>query len=239
MIQVERLSSNLKNQRDNNSMKTKTVLAAALVMLSLLLVNQRASAQTETPRYEVGVQFSSLSINEPNSSLYRTEPGFGGRFTVNLTDSFAVEAETDFYPNQSVFNSAGTAGRAFSGLFGAKIGKRYNRFGIYGKARPGFISFSEGRISSVTSFTPPTSVAFTQPSRITHGAVDLGGVLEFYPSRHLVTRFDLGDTIIRYRPQTFNTLIGNFGGTPTIQPIMIPGSTKNNFQFNAGIGYRF
>lgn len=220
-------------------MKNNSISMMAVAALMLLLTAHAARAQTETPRYEVGVQFSSLSINEPNSSLYRTEPGFGGRFTVNLTDSFAVEAETNFYPNQSVLGNTGTAGRAFSGLFGAKIGKRYNRFGIYGKARPGFVSFSEGRISSVASFTPSTSVIFTPPGRITHFATDIGSVLEFYPSRHIVTRFDLGDTIIRYRTQTFDNLIGTFGNPPTIQPVTIPGSTKNNFQFNAGIGYRF
>ncbi len=220
-------------------MKTKTFLTAIFIAFVLISTADAVRAQTETPRYEVGVQFSSLSINEPNSSLYRTEPGFGGRFTVNLTDYLAVEAETNFYPNQSVFRAANTGGRAFSGLFGAKIGKRYNRFGVYGKVRPGFVSFSEGRIPSVTSFTPPTDVIVTQPSRITHFATDVGGVLEFYPSRHIVTRFDLGDTIIRYRPQTFNSFFGLFAGPPTIQSITIPGSTKNNFQFNAGIGYRF
>ncbi len=221
-------------------MKTKTTLTTLLAAFVLLLTAHSTRAQTETPRYEVGVQFSSLSINEPNSNLYRTEPGFGGRFTFNLTDYLAVEAETNFYPNQSVFRAVNTAGRAFSGLFGAKIGKRYNRFGVYGKVRPGFVSFSEGRIPSATSFTSPTDFTFTQPSRITHFATDVGGVLEFYPSRHIVTRFDLGDTIIRYQSQTFNTLAGPFGSPPTtIQPITAPGSTKNNFQFNAGIGYRF
>ncbi len=220
-------------------MKTKTVLAAALVMLSLLLINQRASAQTETPRYEVGVQFSSLSINEPNSSLYRTEPGFGGRFTVNLTDVLAVEAETDFYPNQSVFRTFNTGGRAFSGLFGAKIGRRYNRFGVYGKVRPGFVSFSEGASTYVNGSASTSAIQFER-RRATHFATDVGGVLEFYPSRRIVTRFDVGDTIIRYNRRTISEPVFFTANTPpTLVPFTIPSETKHNFQFNAGIGYRF
>ena len=29
-------------------------------------------------------------------------------------------------------------------------------------------------------------------------SMDVGGVVEFYPSRRIVTRLDIGDTIIRY-----------------------------------------
>lgn len=222
-------------------MKTKTVPTTILAAFVLLFTAQAARAQTETPRYEAGVQFSSLSINEPNSSLYRTEPGFGGRFTVNLKDFLAVEAETNFYPNQSVFGNFNTAGRAFSGLFGAKIGKRYNRFGIYGKVRPGFVSFSEGASNYVPIPGSTSQFPFQfERRRATHFATDVGGVLEFYPSRRIVTRFDLGDTIIRYNRRTINEP-GFFSTTAPVSLITftIPSETKHNFQFNAGVGYRF
>jgi beta-glucanase (GH16 family) len=220
-------------------MKNKSILMMIVAALMLLFSAHASRAQTETPRYEVGAQFSSLSLNEPNSSLYRTEPGFGGRFTVNLTDYLAAEAETNFYPNQSILNNTNTAGRAFSGLFGAKIGKRYNRFGIYGKVRPGFVSFSEGASTYVNGSASTSAIQFER-RRATHFATDVGGVLEFYPSRRIVTRFDVGDTIIRYNRRTISEPVFFTANTPpTLVPFTIPSETKHNFQFNAGIGYRF
>jgi hypothetical protein len=50
-------------------------------------------------------------------------------------------------------------------------------------------------------------------------AADLGGVLEYYPSRHTTIRIDLGDTILFY------------GGTAL--------GTVHNFQPAIGFGYRF
>ncbi|MEK6281283.1 MAG: hypothetical protein AABN95_13100 [Acidobacteriota bacterium] len=58
--------------------------------------------------------------------------------------------------------------------------------------------------------------------------MDLGAVLEFYPSRKLLTRFDVGDTIIHY---------GNEAAFPSATS---PGSRRNhNLQVSAGIGFRF
>ena len=67
----------------------------------------------------------------------------------------------------------------------------------------------------------------------THFSTDVGGVLEFYPSRRLVTRFDFGDTIIRYGPR--RALIF----TDPATNITLPAGTRHNFQFTAGVGFRF
>lgn len=54
---------------------------------------------------------------------------------------------------------------------------------------------------------PPTGSIFPEsefrPRRLTHPAMDLGGVLEFYPSRRLITRFDAGVTLMRVGETTF------------------------------------
>jgi len=215
--------------------------------LFFALPQQQAQAQAEdAPRFEVGAQFSSLTINEPPfSDNFRTEPGFGGRFTVNLTDYLAAEAQVDFYPNDNEpFGTAYTGGRTTTGFFGAKVGKRYERFGIYGKVRPGFVRFGR-TLSGFTggTITPPDSFPFFQPEfrARTEFATDVGGVLEFYPTRRIVTRFDIGDTIIRYQDRTvgFPTFAP---GPPPIAAIRfqtLPGETQHNFQFSAGIGFRF
>jgi hypothetical protein len=63
--------------------------------------------------------------------------------------------------------------------------------------------------------------------------MDVGGVLEFYPTRRIVTRFDGGDTMIHYR--SFDVPIFFF----PLQTFRIPAETTHNFQFSAGVGYRF
>ena len=71
------------------------------------------------------------------------------------------------------------------------------------------------------------SPAFTiETGRLTEPALDLGTVIEIYPSRHWAWRTDLGDTMIFYRSSSF------FGVT-------LPGTTQNNFQFSTGFQYRF
>jgi len=213
-------------------MSIKTGCAAALVLLCLFSAPGEARAQaTDAPKVEVGVQFSSLTMSENRSS---TEPGVGARITYNLTDNVALEAQFDFFPDGNRFRGLRNGGRIAQGLFGVKAGKRFEKFGIFGKARPGFTSFSAGREELVVLSPPPNTVLGFEPHRETHFATDIGAVLEFYPTRRIVTRFDAGDTIIRYG-ETTTTF---FTGTGT-QPFPIPGETRHNFQFSAGVGLRF
>ncbi|HEX8143319.1 MAG TPA: outer membrane beta-barrel protein [Pyrinomonadaceae bacterium] len=195
----------------------------------------------ETPRYEVGAQFSSLSLRDPSFSNF-TEPGFGGRFTVNITDYLAAEAQVDFYPQNRSNVTESSGGRTLTGLFGLKAGKRYERFGLYAKARPGFIHFSRtiGGFSEVPVVAnPPFTLFIPQYRSRTEFAADIGGVLELYPTRRIVTRFDFGDTIIRYQSRTIGVQTIGTPPTATVLPLTRPPETGHNFQFSAGIGFRF
>lgn len=193
-----------------------------------------AHAQTEdAPKIELGVHFSSLGIN--NSSGTRTEPGFGGRLTYNLTDHVALEAEGNFFPTNDRSFSAAAGGNLAQAQFGVKAGKRFEKFGVFAKARPGFVSFSRTlkEVNFIPTGPPGDFFPDLRFGRSTYFATDAGIVLEFYPSRRLVTRFDFGDTIIRYgeRPGGF------FYVPPTV--FERPAETLHNFQFSAGIGFRF
>ena len=221
-------------------MKNRVILlfVASLLFLS---INARAQSQAdEPPKFEVGAQFSSLSI-ESGFGTRRTEAGIGGRFTYNMTDNFALEAEGDFFPRNDRSNAFRTGGRATEGLFGVKIGKRYRKFGLFGKARPGFVSFSQGLTEFNLIGQNPNlfSAIDVRVRRLTHFAADIGGVLEFYPSRRLVTRFEAGDTIIRYGQTTLNTFTQTSGGTFAPFSETFTGSVSHNFQFSAGVGFRF
>ncbi len=210
------------------------ILVTAIVCC--LLPNERAQAQTPTPddppKYEVGALFSSISLTPSNG--YRTEAGFGGRFTFNVNKHVGLEAETIFFPNRGFSAEARAGGRAVQGLFGVKAGKRWEKFGLFAKGRPGFISFGTGR--QVIDTNSAGNFVSSHFERATHFAFDVGGVAEFYPKRHIVTRFDAGDTIIRYGRQTIT-----FPAFPPFPPATFinPTATRHNFQFSAGIGYRF
>jgi len=214
-------------------MNQKPGCAAVAVLLCLFSAFDEAHAQAkDAPKVEVGVQFTSLILSDSfnNSS----EPGFGGRITYNLTNNVALEAQFDFFPNGERFRGFRSGGRIAQGLFGVKAGKRFEKFGVFGKVRPGFTSFSAGREELIVVSPAPNLVIDSRPHRETHFATDVGAVLEFYPTRRIVTRFDAGDTIIRYGSTTTTF----FDGT-TPQAFPIPGETRHNFQFSAGIGFRF
>jgi len=106
-------------------MKSFFVLVAVVVCLLLAPAAARAQSPNPTddpPRYEVGVHFSSLTLTP--ADFHRTEAGFGGRFTVNLNEHVALEAETTFFPNSGFSGEPRASGNAVQGLFGAKAGKR-------------------------------------------------------------------------------------------------------------------
>ena len=213
----------------------KSLLTLAIVVTCYPAAAPRAHAQAQgAPKYEAGALFSAITLTP--SSGYRTEAGFGGRFTVNVTDHLGLEAETVFFPNSGFSAEARASGRAVEGLFGVKAGKRRERWGVFAKGRPGFISFDRGKEVLASAGQP----FLFRSERATHFAFDVGGVLEFYPTRRIVTRFDAGDTIIRYRRQTGTTVVLDpVTGGPEIVPFLLPTATRHNFQFNAGIGYRF
>src|SRR2546423_746481 len=113
-----------------------TALISALLVCAATVCAQEHDA----PKVEVGVQFSSLSVTPPQFFGTENAAGFGARVTYNLTDYFAVEGEGDIFPvgMQQTFVSGGGAEQV---QFGVKVGKRFKRFGLFAKARPGFVSF--------------------------------------------------------------------------------------------------
>lgn len=185
--------------------------------------------QARTKRFEVGAQFTSLFVKPSNSqgSLFfpriHTEPGFGGRITFNLTESIAFEAEGNYFTREQFSFPEG--GKMYQGQFGGKIGKRFDRWGVFGKARPGFVGFSR-----VLQSPGGVQVGLLTFVRKLYPSFDVGGVLEFYVSPRWMARFDVGDTIIRYSEIRFP------GAPPSFT---VPSVTRHNLQVSSGIGFRF
>lgn len=212
-----------------------TAIITALLMLSSYEATAQTKQSAELPKYEVGVDFSSLSIR-----YGPTLPGLGGRFTYNLNKHVALEAAGYFFPGKCEFCSGQITGHITEGLFGVKVGKRFKKWGIFGKARPGFLSLSKGAVDFVLTGAP-SPYQFTVVSRSqTNFALDLGGVLEFYPSKRIVVRFDGGDTIIHYARRTANYPFQDPNtGAITLSPFTIPSYTQHSLQFIGGVGFRF
>lgn len=211
------------------------VIRLLLSAIFMLTCARTVFAQDRVSKYEIGAHFTSLTLadNEPIvkgniAAEYKdlTTPGVGGRFTYNLREYVGFEVETNFFIGETkAFAPIGSGGHVIETVAGVKAGKRFRRIGVFGKARPGLVSFSKGKFPE---FQEPDTLRF---GRATHFAFDLGAVVEYYPARRYVVRFDVGDTIIRYGGQTVPD-----SGNP---PVRIPGETRHNLQLNAGVGFRF
>ncbi|HXM50432.1 MAG TPA: hypothetical protein VN956_21500, partial [Pyrinomonadaceae bacterium] len=131
-------------------------------------------------------------------------------------------------------------GQIAQGLFGVKIGKRFKKWGVFGKARPGLMNFSRGAFDIVPTGGTGLNAFRINFRRQTNLVFDLGGVVEFYPSKKIVLRADVGDTIIRYPQRTVDyvTLDPTSGGF-RLDSFTSPSFNHRTVQVIAGIGFRF
>ena len=229
-------------------MKNTSLSTSIAVLTVLFFINVGAAAQDSVPRFELGGQFSLLSRNKPTPLFssptvfgddfdHETRAGFGGRFTYNLTNYLAVEAEGNFFPGSGNSFLSVPDGHIYQGQFGVKAGQRFSKVGVFGKFRPGFVGFS--RVIQLTGTRTITfanqqfTVGDFRIGKESYFSTDVGGVLEVYLSRRIMTRFDIGDTIIHYG-------IFRREGFSLSQAILErPAETRHNLQFSAGVGFRF
>jgi hypothetical protein len=195
-----------------------------------------AQAQTDPPKVEVGGQFTFINLKPATfngvAQSTTSDLGVGGRTTFNLNRAFSLEAEVNFFPSVKGENSilgAENNGRKVEALFGGKAGIRREKYGLFGKVRPGLMHFSEV-FDCLGPMSPDIQCG---PHPKTEFALDVGGVAEYYPSRHVVLRLDIGDTIIHFAERHFFEV--DLGPLPET----IRARTTNNLQFNVGIAYRF
>lgn len=230
--------------------------AAALVVICAGV----ARAQDEGRKWEVGFQFSTLNATNGAASVLtvapcinppcplvpitaggrQTEPGGGARVGYSPNRYVTVEGEVNFFPRERELRDLEVnGGRKLQGLFGVKVGRRYERVGLFVKARPGFVNFAEGDLEQrpdtgcIAVFPPPLSCF--EPEARTDFAFDVGGVLELYPSARTVIRFDAGDTVLRTAAHRVPVGVAAFGGVA----VTVPSATTHNFQGGVGFGFRF
>ena len=145
------------------------------ILLAFLLCGH-AQAQSETPRWELGLQLTGLHLHKIDEAPL----GIGVRLNYNVKRYATFDAEAVHYPQ----GRSGHFGET-TGLAGIKLGKRSAKAGLFVKGRLGLIRFG-GTFFDV------------RLDRKGHFEVDLGTVVEYYPPRHTVVRIDAGDTIIYF-----------------------------------------
>jgi hypothetical protein len=190
------------------------------------IVATSALAQSNDDRkLEVSGQIAVVDLAE----LETTDVGLGGRFGLRATTLFAFEGELNVFPSDIPEVVTVTRSR-LEGLFGVRVGPRFERFSVFGKVRPGFVRFGEAPepIPCIAIFPPPLSCVLAEGRTVF--ALDLGGGVEFYPTERSLVRFDVSDLMLQYPGPVFNRdreafTEGGFWG--------------HNLRFSIGAGFRF
>ncbi|HEX8720684.1 MAG TPA: outer membrane beta-barrel protein [Pyrinomonadaceae bacterium] len=239
----------------------RSLLLAAIFTAAILVSGSRgARAQTDAGGWEAGGQLYDFDATNGTATVSRVapcqlppcpvvtttveqrrhEPGFGARLGYGFNRYVTAEAEVNYFPRgRGLTDPDFTGGRKLQGLFGVKAGRRYESFGLFAKARPGFVNFSGGDLeqrpnAGCIAIFPPPLACFESRGR-TDFALDVGGVVELYPSARTVVRFDAGDTILF----TGAHRVPVTRGLSYDAAVPVAGETTHNFQGGVGFGFRF
>ena len=178
-------------------------LPGALLVLS---ASAAAAQESTTPRFEVGGQLT----------MRRNTAG-GARFGWNVTRHVAIESQVDIYPGDTPYDSK------LQAVFGVKVGRHGQRYGVFGKLRPGVVN----RVDLVTK--PGSFCGIPEGCRNPDGgnwfALDAGMVIEAYSSHWFIARLDISDMFVPIRE---TDKVGNVLFVSSHDP-----------QVSAGIGFRF
>ena len=197
----------------------------ALGVLALFFVFGGADLQAQTiePKLEVGVHYTSIGLGAFDSR----EAGGGVRLSYNINDYLAVEAEGNIF-EFSIGDHPTDDVLAAQGLLGVKAGVRKGVVGVFAKVRPGVANFPMLRVNRrLCSLLLPCEGSSRSGNRF---ALDTGAIIEVYPTKKIIVRFDIGDTMIRFRDESF------FQSSTTVG---IKDGFSHNFQLGVGVGFRF
>lgn len=200
-----------------------TTLAMRLVITLILVSSTFVIAQDSPGRFELGGEYT-VPHNLPSG------PGISG--DVNFGRHIALDASYSLLPSGGF--------HAMTGFFGAKAGVRKEHFGVFGKVRPGFFSLGNTFRGATIVSGPDLNISQTNRlARENERALDIGGVVEYYPARHWALRWDFSDMMIFQEPlpATNVVIVGN--GIPITGFPSVPLPISHTFLFSSGIHYRF
>jgi hypothetical protein len=186
-------------------------------------------AESKVPgNWEWGPLFSTL-ITAPAGAEngVATLCGFGAYATYRIWRVLYFDTDVLYFPEDTHGTSNLYGGPVLQGLFGVKGGIRRNYFGFFGKVRPGFQTYAQ-TLESIT--TQPSGPADYSYARSTNFVLDLGGIVEFYPTEQSTLRIEAGDSHIFFPPHKV-TVNGSALGYDL--------GMHHTIQFVFGYGWRF
>jgi hypothetical protein len=155
--------------------------------MALFWAASMAYAQDDSPKFDASFQLAVLDMRE---SIGEKPLGLGGRFGYRFSSLLHLDGEVMYFPE----NPSGNFGETLA-LGGIRAGREFYAVGVFAKARAGVINFGGGDFNS-------------HLSEKTHPALDLGVILEYYASRHLILRMDIGDCIIPFGGTAYQSIHG-------------------------------
>jgi len=173
-------------------------------------------------RYELGAGYTNVSLPVVKSECglcRQNNSGFGSNFTFNFNRVIGLDNTVSLLPAQG-----GSRGMV-EGLFGMRVGQRFEHWGIFGKVRPGFIYYQKAM----------PGLGGDQATSLTRFAWDFGGIVEVYPNRRSSLRFDIGTTLVRYLSDQPDLRMSQLGDLRSNQYYV----NQGNFQIATSYAYRF
>ena len=213
-----------------------------LSLIAIVLMTGVVHATQNEPdkKWRADAHFALLQF----SGFDLVNPGFGVRAGRNINNWFALEGEVNILPRARSINvtnkfypdlTAAEEATKTQLLAGVKVGKHWERMGLYAKARSGFLHVGEVTYHSsgaCVAVYPPPRGCFENRRQFLFN-FDVGGILEVRTSDRSFVRFDLTDSTIHY-PSPGLAVIG-----PN-RPNSIPtANTTHNLGVTAGVGFRF
>ncbi len=193
-----------------------------LLVAGLLFLCESGVAQGyKTHEIELGPEINQIFLPVHPVGSVQYQPAIGALIAINLRKSFGIDSSISITPTSPISATSLAGGRLTQFFAGGRAGLSKGRLRIYGKFRPGIVSFG----SAITRVGPPPQFQFFL-GRLTAPAFDFGGITEIGISRRFAARYEAGDTIIRYAGRNLF-----FGDPPTSPEI------THNFEF--GIGFMF
>jgi hypothetical protein len=210
-----------------------TVFFLAVIFSATCLYGQSQIVPPSAPvpdtslrRFEAGLQVGDVHTGGAGncySVCPSSEALAGIRASLNLNQYLAIDSSFNITSNSpydqgsaSGVDNIRLGGHASEFLFGAKGTVRGKRWGLFGDAEPGLLSWSHAALDLSTATTPGGRPGYNFGRRNSF-ALNLGGGVEYSPRARMRVRMEVSDLLVDSN-DTF-TYFFSFYGTKEVSPV--------------------
>lgn len=173
---------------------------------------------------DVGILFSLQLREHLSEHQLQADQGGGAWVSWNLSRYFSLDGTAFYAPHKDGYAFPQDGGTTTNFLAGVKGGVRRDRLGYFAEVRPGMIQFSR------TTFLDTPATYYWR--KTTDFALNTGGVVEIYPSRHTILRAEGGNDFVYYQNADVHNL-------PSGQNTNYLPRNRSTILFLFGAGLRF